>query len=86
LWFHSSDGRSETIPLEPQPVAAFYRKLLALLSELDLPVRITRKPNEPQHPIRFDEDDVHRAYDAEYANRFWRVLVQAERVLNACRR
>ena len=31
------------------------------------------------------EDEVHRSYDSEYANRFWRVLVQADRVFNKFR-
>ena len=49
--------------------------------------RIHRK-DIPQNPantrcralIRFDLDTEHKSYDAEYAHRFWRVLVQAEKV------
>jgi hypothetical protein len=48
-------------------------------------VKIARKPNEVPDPILFDRDEVHRAYDAEYANRFWRVLVQAHRVFTEFR-
>ena len=33
----------------------------------------------------FDQDESHRAYDREYANRFWRILVQADRVLKEFR-
>jgi hypothetical protein len=36
-------------------------------------------------PVRFDQDLVHSAYDAEYAHRFWRILVQADRVLKRFR-
>ena len=36
-------------------------------------------------PIPFDLDDTHRAYDREYAGRFWRILVQADRVFKAFR-
>jgi len=36
-------------------------------------------------PLRFDQDEVHRAYDPEYANRFWRVLLQADRVFKGFR-
>jgi hypothetical protein len=50
------------------------------LNTLELPVKIDMLPNEVENPIRFDEDKEHRSYDAEYANRFWRVLVQADRV------
>jgi hypothetical protein len=66
-------------------VAAFYRNLMAELERLGLPVRINRKPNEVPEPIRFDEDESHRAYDPEYANRFWRILVQADRILKEFR-
>jgi hypothetical protein len=61
-------------------VAAFYSHLMNELEKLDVRVNIHRRPNEVGDPIRFDQDDVHRAYDAEYAQRFWRVLVQADRV------
>ena len=37
------------------------------------------------NPIRCDEDDVHASYDAEYAHRCWRVLVQADRVFKQFR-
>ena len=42
-------------------------------------------PNEIENPIRFDQDEEHRAYDAEYAHRFWRALVQADRVFKTFR-
>ena len=55
------------------------------MAKLGLSVRINPLPNEISEPIRFDRDEVHRAYDAEYANRFWRVLLQADRVFNKFR-
>jgi hypothetical protein len=48
-------------------------------------VKIQRKPNEVADPLRFDRDEVHRAYDREYANRFWRALVQSDRVFKKFR-
>ena len=38
-----------------------------------------------EHPIPFAEDHVHAAYDAEYAHRFWRILVQVDRVFKVFR-
>jgi hypothetical protein len=35
--------------------------------------------------IPFDQDEVHKAYDRDYANRFWRILVQSDRVLKRFR-
>jgi len=42
-------------------------------------------PCEIEHPIRFEEHRQHAAYDADFANRFWRALVQTDRVLTAFR-
>jgi Family of unknown function (DUF5996) len=80
-----SDGRTARMALVPQSVAAFYASLMEEMRKLDLAVKIHRKPNEIAEAIRFDLDETHRAYDAEYANRFWRILVQAERVFKEFR-
>jgi hypothetical protein len=85
LVVQASDGGVSTFPLEPQSVAAFHRRLKEEMGRLDLAVEIETKPNEVPDPIRFDQDEVHRAYDREYANRFWRILVQADRVLKEFR-
>jgi hypothetical protein len=85
LVVQASDGRASTLPLEPQSVAAFYRRLREEMRRLDLEVEIDLKPNEVPQPIRFDQDEVHRAYDRESANRFWRILVQADRLLKQFR-
>jgi len=55
------------------------------LAEMELPVKINVIPNEIQNPIPFDQDEEHRSYDREYANRFWRVLVQSDRVFKEFR-
>jgi hypothetical protein len=81
----TSDGTARSLPLEPQPVAAFYRKLMAAMEELGVPVRISKKPNEVPDAIAFDADEKHRAYDPEYAQRFWRTLLQADRVFKIFR-
>jgi hypothetical protein len=81
----TSDGTVRSLPLEAQPVAAFYRRLMAAMEELGVPVSISKKPNEVPDPIAFDTDEVHRAYDPQYAQRFWRALVQADRVFKVFR-
>jgi hypothetical protein len=81
----ASDGSVRRIPLGPQTVAAFYKRLDDELAQLGLGVRIHRKPNEVADPIPFDQDDVHGSYDAEYVQRFWRILVQADRVFHRFR-
>ncbi len=42
-------------------------------------------PSEVQHPIRCDEDEVHASYDSLYAQRFWRILVQTEAIIQRYR-
>jgi hypothetical protein len=85
LLVRSSDGRSARMALVAQSVAAFYAGLMAELQRLELPVRIHGWPNEVAAPIRFDADTTHCAFDAEYAQRFWRILLQADRVFKIFR-
>ncbi|HEV8486186.1 MAG TPA: DUF5996 family protein [Blastocatellia bacterium] len=85
LIIESSDGGVGSFPLQPQSVAAFYRRLMQEMGRLDLSVDIHKKPNEVVDAIRFDQDESHSAYDPEYANRFWRILVQADRVFKQFR-
>ena len=80
-----SDGGQRSLELKPRTVAAFYKAVMTALDELGLPVKIDIMPNEIPNPIPFDRDEQHRSYDPEYANRFWRVLVQADRVFKEFR-
>jgi hypothetical protein len=85
LLIDKSDGARRTIQLKPQSVAEFYRIVMKTLRDLELPVTINVTPNEIENPIPFDQDEEHRSYDHEYANRFWRVLVQSDRVFKEFR-
>ena len=80
-----SDGAVRTVKLQSQSVAKFYRAVMKALNDLELPIKINMLPNEIPNPIPFDRDEEHRAYDPEYANRFWRVLVQSDRVFKEFR-
>jgi hypothetical protein len=77
----ASDGRRGGFTLESQTVSTFYQRLMDELSRLDLPVRIVARPNEVQEAIPFQLDETHREYDADAVNRFWRMLLQAQRVM-----
>lgn len=85
LVIEESQGRKGSFPLEPQSVATFYRLLKEEMRALNLDVPIHKKPNEIVDAIPFDADETHRAYDREYVNRFWRILVQADRVFKEFR-
>ena len=85
LIVQTSDGEQRTLGLTPRCVADFYADVVAMLDELDLPVRIWTMPVEIPDPIRFTEDRRHCSYDPEFVHRFWRILVQVDRVFRACR-
>lgn len=85
LKIQTSDGASDGFPLRPLSVAEFYRDIMGRLQALGLGIRIWPVPVEIAQPIPFAADHEHRAYDAEHAQRFWRILVQADRVLGAFR-
>jgi hypothetical protein len=85
LLIETSDGTARRLPLEPRAVAEFHGALMAALAELDIRVRIHGRPNEVAEPIPFAEDRTHAAYDPDHAQRFWRVLLQADRLLKQFR-
>ncbi len=77
LWIRLDDGEYRQVMLRPAAIAEFYDDVMIALSELGIAVKIDTMPNEIPDAIRFENDTVHKAYDAEYAHRFWRVLVAA---------
>ena len=80
-----SDGGEVRLPLVPQTVASFHRRLHVGLQDLGTPVEAHGSPNEVEDPIPFAEDEVHSTYDGEAARRFWRVLLQIQRVFERFR-
>jgi hypothetical protein len=83
LHLRLGSGIERSIKLRPQTVADFYQHYLACLADLGVEVKIMPMPVEVPNPIRFDLDTEHKSYDAEYAHRFWQILVQAEKVFRA---
>jgi len=79
----TTDGDRRSLRLEPRSVADFYRDVMATLGAMSLPVKIWPVPVEIPDPIPFEKDTQHHSYDAVAANRFWRILVQIERVFTA---
>jgi Family of unknown function (DUF5996) len=85
LVIQTSDGLTEAFPLEPRTVADFYVEIMGRLRALGLETKIWTTPVEIAEPIPFEQDRVHGAYDRDYAQRFWRVLLQADRLFTAFR-
>lgn len=81
----TSYGTDGALPLKPQTVADFYRGTMELLKSIGVTVKINEMPNEVLNPIRFSQDQAHAAYDAAAAHRFWRALIQIDRVFKLFR-
>lgn len=85
LRIETSEGNLHNRALIPCSVADFYRNLMSALLQLGIEVKIWTMPQEIANPIPFEQDGQHSTYDPEYAQRFWRILVQSDRVMNAFR-
>jgi hypothetical protein len=85
LLIEANDGSTKTITLRPRSVAEFYQETMAALGSLGMPVTIWTTPVEVPDRTPFENDQKHAAYDPEYAQRFWRILVQVSRVLTEFR-
>jgi hypothetical protein len=80
-----SDGRIETIPLEPRTIADFYSLFMHTLTSLGIEVAISTLPAEMQNGIPFEQDTTHASYEKEFVHRWWRVMLATGRVMNAFR-
>jgi hypothetical protein len=85
LAVRTSQGGRREVPLGPMTVANFHAEVTATLAELGTPVEITGGPNEMEQAIPFDKDQAPRAYDRDYAHRYWRALLQADRLFKQYR-
>ena len=81
----TSRGDARTLALAPMTVAHFYGETLRMLRELDIEVAIFTRPTEIVEAIPFEKDEQHASYDAEAVTRFWRALVQVDRVFKTFR-
>jgi hypothetical protein len=80
-----ADGTVRKLPLEPMTVADFYRRVMAMLADLGLEVRIWPTPVEIPNPIRFEQDTIHHSYEREPVERLWAILQSCDRVMTSRR-
>ncbi len=85
LELRTSRGEVRTLPLVAGATAAFYADLSAALRALGLDAVIDPHPSEMPGAARFDEDRVERPYDRDAVHRFWRALLQVDRVFKQWR-
>jgi len=87
LVIETTDQPPKTIALQPRTVADFYQNTMDALTSLGMPVKIWTTPVEVADRTPFEKDEKHASYDPEYAQKFWRILTQANRVFTkfSCR-
>ena len=85
LELRTSDGQERALELASKSVAAFYRELFSMLRTAGIDARINPKPQEVTDPIPLDQDETHKTYDPEYANRLWRILLSIEQAFQEFR-
>lgn len=85
LLARTSKGDEASFALAPQSVADFYERVFASLKGLGIDVAIDDMPSEMTGVPRYSQDHDHASYDAEAVHRFWRALVQADRILKLFR-
>jgi Family of unknown function (DUF5996) len=80
LRISSGDGAQRQFSFAGHSVASFYAAIMAELAQLGIHVAINEMPNELPEPIRFSQDHQHASYDPDAVQRFFQILVNAERV------
>ena len=85
LLIRTTKGSPKTIVLQPRSVADFYHEVMRNLESLGMPITIWTTPVEVQDRTPFEKDEKHAAYDPEYAQRVWRIMAEANRVLTEFR-
>lgn len=80
-----SDGKVKRLPLMSRSVADFYQELMSVLRSAGIDVTVNTLPVETSITTPYDQDHYHASYDAEYVHRWWRILVQTEKVLQRYR-
>jgi hypothetical protein len=81
LLIQTSEGDVRTLDLAPRTVADFYAEVMSTLAALKIDVKITARPDEVPNPIPFADDRTHKSYDPEYVDRFRRLLISVDKVL-----
>jgi hypothetical protein len=85
LRISTSDGAERQFALSGHSVASFYSAVMTALGELGITVEIDEMPNELPEPIKFSQDTQHASYDGDAVRRFFRILVNADRVFKQFR-
>jgi hypothetical protein len=81
----STTGDRRQVELRPRSVADFHEATMGALHDLGVDVEMLARPVEVQPAIPFADDTQHASYDADAVHRFWRALLQVDRLLSIFR-
>jgi len=82
LFIQTSTGASESFALqEGLTVSEFYTSVMRALDVLGIRVALLSKPYDNKSTIPFAEDHSHASYNADWVNRYWRVLVTTDQAM-----
>lgn len=79
------DGETRSLNLTSRSVADFYEETMQALKSLGVEVKIWTTPVEVEDRTPFERDFRRAPYDPEYVGRFWKALVQIDRVMKQFR-
>ena len=85
LFVQTSFNDGFSFDLQPMTVADFYEKLFGELENVGIKAEITAIPDELENPIPFAADREHKSYDKEAVEKFFRVLLNIDRVFKEFR-
>jgi hypothetical protein len=85
LIIRASDGREQQLALRPMTVSDFHAAVMDMLQRLNIRVRIWTTPVEVPDPIPFEQDTIHRSYDATQVRAFHEVLLATKPVFESFR-
>ena len=80
LRLDATDGRRESLALEPMSVAQFHARFIDALARLGAPSDFHHAPNEVPAPVPFREQTTPGTYDPDAARDLWHALVATDGV------
>ena len=85
LTISTSTGTQEEMKLYPRTVADFYAELFAKLKRAGIAVTIYPVPNEIEPAIPFTKDEMHKSYNKDQIQNYWKALVLVHNVFTRFR-
>ena len=81
----TSTGIQQEVKLYERTVADFYAAIFDKLKQSGIDIAIYTMPNEIENAIPFEKDNVHKTYNKEHMQNFWKALVQVHNVFTKFR-